>query len=109
GRGRGTVVDEVARQVLPDRLRAGAQPLGCPPPLSRGLAARSQMEELQRRGPSLGPAGQEREILRSQRLAVEIAEEVLDLPRTEPQVLGPQLEEPARDPEPREIEAGERP
>ena len=59
------------------------------------------MEQLEPCGPSLGAPRERRELLRGQRLAVEITVELLHLPRPESEVVDPDLEQLARD-----LEAG---
>ena len=63
------------------------------------------MEELQPGGPALGAVREDGELLRRHLLAVVLAEQLLDLPRPEPQVLGADLDQLAGDAPPREVEA----
>ena len=55
------------------------------------------MEQLETRGPALGPACQRGELLGGQRLAVEVPVELLHLPGAEPQVVDADLQQLARD------------
>ena len=64
------------------------------------------MEQLEPGGPALGPPGEVGQGLGGQRFLVEVPEEAFDLPGPEPQVLGGDLQELARDLETREVEPG---
>ena len=66
------------------------------------------MEELKAGGPALGPPGQLSELFGRKRLAVEIAKETFDFPRTKAQVFAADLEQGTRDSQPREVEPGKR-
>ena len=57
--------------------------------------------------PALGPPGEPGQLVRAERLAVEVAEEPLDLPGPEAEVVDAELEELAGDPAPREVERRE--
>ena len=64
-----------------------------PPPLVGGPAARREVEQLEAGRPALGPAGEHREVARRHRVVVDVAEQLLDLPGAEPQVVRPELEQ----------------
>jgi hypothetical protein len=63
------------------------------------------VEELEPGGPALRPPGEAGQVLGRQRLAVEAAEELLDLPGAEAQVVGADLQQLAGDPQARGVEA----
>ena len=71
--------------------------------LGRGLPARREVEEHEPGRPAAGTTGQRGRSLRGQRLAVHLPEELLDLPRAEPQRLVVELDELARDHQPRSV------
>jgi hypothetical protein len=72
----------------------------------RRLALAGQVEQLEAGCPPLGAAGQGGQVGRGQRLAVHHLEQLLDLPRPEPEVVGPDLEQVALDPQAGEGEGG---
>src|SRR5207237_2905571 len=101
--------EDVAGQVLAGE--AGARPHRAQDPaaLLGRLAPGRQMEELQTGRPTLGAAGQLRQLLRRERLLVEVTEKALNFPGPEAQVLAADLQERPRDPQPREVEARDSP
>jgi hypothetical protein len=70
------------------RPEAGKEALALP----GRLAPRGEVEELEACRPSLGAARKAGQLVRAQRLAVEVAEETLHLPRSEAEVVARQLQ-----------------
>src|SRR2546430_2541707 len=89
----------VPGQVLADEARAGAQRGQDAAPLVRRLAAGGQVEELQPGGPALGAPRQRGQLHRRHRVPVVVAEEPLDLPRAEPEVVAADLQQAPGDPQ----------
>ena len=88
----------VLGEVLAQQPAAHLGPAQHAPPLVGGPAAGREVEQLEAGRPALGPAGQHREVARQHRVVVDVAEQLLDLPGAEPQVVRPELEQLARDP-----------
>ena len=106
---RGQLVEDVAGQVLVGEAGARAQPAQDPAPLLGGLAPGREVEQLQRRCPSPGPAGQLGQLLRRPGLSVEVAIQPLHLPGAEAQVLVADLDQPAVQAQPGEVDPGSGP
>ena len=94
------VLGQVLAQEPAARLGAAQDP----PPLVGGPAARGQVEQLQARGPALRSAGEDGQVARQDRVVVDVAEQLLDLPRPEPQVVRPELEEVVGDAQARQVD-----
>ena len=94
------VLGEVLAQEAPAHLGAAQQP----PALVGGAAPRREVEQLEPRGPALRPARQHGEVARQHGVVVDVAEQLLDLPGPEPQVVRPELQELARDAQPGEVD-----
>ena len=77
----GQVRHDVPGEVLPDEAAARTDGRQDPAALVGRLAAGREVEELEAGRPALRPAGEDREIVRRDRVAVVVAEEPLDLPR----------------------------
>ena len=89
--------EHVAREVLAREREVRAEAGQQAPSLGRRATAAGEVEELEAGGPALGPAREHREVARRQRLAVDLPEELLDLPRAEAEIVGVQLQEVAGD------------
>ena len=94
----------VLGEVLAQQPAAHLGPAQHPPPLVGRPAARREVEQLEARRPALGPACEDREVARQHGVVVDVAEQLLDLPGPEPQVVGPELQQLARDPEPGQVD-----
>ena len=101
---RGQLVEHVAREVLANQSPRRPCPGQDPPSVLGRLAARREMEQLQPRGPALGPARERGQIGRRDRVPVEVAEQPFRLPCPEAQVVRPDLQQLPGDPEPRQVE-----
>ena len=100
----GQVGHHVPRQVLADQAAAGADRGQDPAALLRRLAARREMEQLEAGRPALGPAGEDGQLVGRDGLAVVVAEQALDLPCPEPELVGADLQQLAADAEPAEVD-----
>ena len=100
------VGQDVPREVLAGEREVRAEACEQTPPFGRRAAAARQVEQLQSCGPALGATGQHGEVARRQGLAVHVAEQLLDLPRAEPQVVGVELEQAAGDEQAGQVDVG---
>ena len=100
-------VQHVAGQVGPDQPGPPAQ-LAAPPAPGRARLrpAGGQVEQLQAGRPAPRTPGQRRRRLRGQRLGVDRAEQLLDLPGAKPQIVPVELAELAGDQQPRGVQGG---
>ena len=100
----GQLGQDVAGEVVAQEPGARADAAEDPPPLVRRLAARREVEQLQAGRPALRPTREDGQLARRHRIAVEVAEQPLDLPRPEAEVVALDLEEVARDAQARQVE-----
>ena len=96
--------EHVVREVGAGQPGPGAERVDGLPPLGGGLAAGGQVEQLQPGDPAARAPGQQRRRLRAERLAVDVPEELLDLPGPEPQVVAADLEQALGDREPGQVD-----
>jgi hypothetical protein len=91
-------------QVLPHQPGIGRQRRHQSAPLQGRLPLGGEVEEGEAGRPAARPAGQFGGVLRRERLAVELPEQRLHLPRPEAKVVGADLDQPARHPPPGDVE-----
>ena len=94
----------VLGQVLPQQPTAHLGAAEHAAALVGRATARGQVEQLQPGGPALRAAGEHGEVARQHRVVVDVAEQLLDLPRAEAQVIRAELEQLARDAQPRQVD-----
>jgi hypothetical protein len=100
----GQLGENVASEVLAQEAGARADAAEDAASLVGRLAPGRQVEQLEPGRPALRSAGEDRKLARRHRIAVEVAEEPLHLPRSEPEVVALDLEEVAGDVEARQVE-----
>ena len=98
------LIEHVPGEELPHHPGARAQGAEDAPSLIPGAVAGGEVEEVQTRGPPVGAPGELGELVRSERLRVELAEELLDLPRPEAEVVNSQLDHAAEHAQPWQVE-----
>ena len=93
----------VAGQVGADQLGPTAEILDRPLPVDGAAAGGGQVEQLQAGGPTAGAPGQRRRRFGGQRLPEDRDEQLLHLPRAEPQVVAGDLLQLAGNPQPGDV------
>ena len=96
----------VLRQVLAEQAAARPRAAQDAPPLLRRPATGRQVEQLEASRPALRPPREHREVGGRDRVVVDVAEQLLDLPRPEPEVVRGDLEQLVGEPQAREVEPG---
>ena len=94
----------VLGEVLAQQPAAHLGPAEHPPPLVGGPAAGREVEQLEAGRPALGAAREHREVARQHGVVVDVAEQLLDLPGAEPEVVRPELEQLAGHAEPGQVD-----
>ena len=100
----GQLREDVAGEVVAQQTSAGANSAEDPASLVGRLAPCREVEQLQPGGPTLRAAGEDGKLARGHRVAVEVAEQPLHLPRAEAEVVALDLQEVAGHAQAREVE-----
>ena len=95
----------VAAEILAHQRRSADQAGEDASTLGLRLSDGRQEEQLQVGRPPAGPAGEGRDVLGEKRISVHVAEQLLHLPRAEPEIFGTHLNEPPRHSEADEVQA----
>src|SRR4029077_10126580 len=99
-------VEDVLCEVLADQFRPARQTLKETTAITSALGLCREMKQLQGRGPTFGTARQLRDVVGRKWALVDIREQPLDLPRSEAQIVGVDLDEITGESEPRQVEPG---
>ena len=100
---------DVPGEVLANEPAARADRRENPAPLLGRLAPCRQVEELEPCSPAFSSSGEDGQVVGRNGIEVVVAEQPLHLPGAEPQVVRPDLEQLAGDPESRQVEARREP